>query len=246
MASSLPKSIKVFFNDLIKTFNNANEMGKIVPKYKMPETEGEQSSNTVWRPTDDISASSEGRTVSAFTDVTALSVPSSLNSNVNSPSDFINSTFKLNANDLNDATSRDRKLKGVIRKISSDVDQKIKELTAKQGGIFIKETAALTSYTQLSQCEAEMSIRGIDMMEPRSMFLEPFISNAVANQLQLNPRTLNEIPTAALERNRLPMIAGFDTFKGNTMPLITAALGTGYLTNQAAVQKHIPKGNDAG
>ena len=46
------------------------------------------------------------------------------------------------------------------------------------------------------------------------MFLEPFISNAVANQLQVSPRTLNEIPISALERNRLPMIAGFDTFIG--------------------------------
>ena len=77
------------------------------------------------------------------------------------------------------------------------------------------------------------------------MFLEPFISNAVANQLQVNPRTLNEIPIAALERNRLPMIAGFDTFKGNTMPNIVLAAGSGYLIKGAA-QKHIPQGNDGG
>ena len=138
MASNLPKSIKVFFNDLIRTFNNKNMTALLVGKYKMTQLEGEQSSNTVWRPIDDISASSEGRTISTFTDVTALSVPSSLNSNVAAPSDFINSTFKLNANDLNDPSSRQRKLDGVIRELSSKVDVKITTKIANEGAIFIK------------------------------------------------------------------------------------------------------------
>jgi len=244
MASNLPKSIKVFFNDLIKTFNNNNMTAMLVGKYKMPQMEGEQSSNAVWRPIDDISASSEGRTISAFTDVTALSVPSVLNSNLASPSDFINSTFKLNANDLNDPSSRKRKLDGVIRELSSQVDRKITTKIANEGAIFIKESAALTSYAQLNQCEAEMSIRGVDIASPRSMMLEPFVSNAIANELQGRGAPPTGVSLTALERSRLPMIGGFDTFKTNILPNIVAAAGTSYVVDTA--QKHIPLGNDKG
>lgn len=253
MASNLPKSINVFFNEVIKTFNNNNMTAKIVKKFKMPETTGEQGFNIVWKPIDDQSIGSTGRTVAdaLFTDVTALSVPSTLNT-ITAPasnSDFINSTFKLNANDLNDATSRSRKVLGVIRDISGQIDLKTTRLISQQGAIFIKPGTAITSYAQLSKAEAEMSKKGVPILSARTMMLDPDISNAVANDLQARQAPPTGVSLTALERSKLPPVAGFDTFKTNFLPRNRSAAAlnsTKYKIKPAAGAFHIPKGNDGG
>ena len=89
MANAFSKEEIVFFDQVLAGFDPNNITARMVKKFKPPSTEFERSALTVHRPIPYITLGTEGLTLAdaAFADRTQLTVPSSLNANVGSPSD---------------------------------------------------------------------------------------------------------------------------------------------------------------
>jgi len=245
MANAFSKNEIVFFEQVLEGFNPNNITARQVSKFKPASTEFERSALTVHRPIPYITLGTEGLTLAgaAFADRTQLSVPSSLNANVSAPSDIKNVPFKMDAVELNDPLQRDRIALGAVQQLSAIVDSEIATVVANRGSIFIKDGAPLTLYTQFARCEELMSIRDVSIMSPRTLIMNPSDYNGVAGNLAARDAPLAGTSLTAFERSRIPMIAGFDSFKANFMPtrLLTAAAG--YLVD-GVNQDHDPVATD--
>ncbi len=245
MANAFSKEEIVFFEQVLEGFGPNNITARQVSKFKPPGTAFERSALTVHRPIPYITLGTEGLTLAAgaFADRTQLTVPSTLNANVGSPSDIKNVPFKMNAVELNDPLQRDRIATAAVQQLSAIADSEIATVVANRGSIFIKDAAALTTYAQFAKAEELMTIRDVAIMAPRTMIMNPSDYNGVASNLAARDAPLAGTSLTAFERSRIPPIATFDTFKANFMPTRTLTTAAGYLVN-GANQDHDPLATD--
>tara|TARA_R110000765_G_scaffold16035_3_gene45573 strand:+ start:313 stop:1602 length:1290 start_codon:yes stop_codon:yes gene_type:complete len=246
MANAFSKEEIVFFEQVLAGFSPNNITARQVDKFKPPSTEFERSALTVHRPVPYITLGTEGLTLAAgaFADRTQLTVPSTLNSNASSPSDVKNIPFKMNAVELADPLQRDRIAEAAVQQLSAIVDSTVATQVAKRGSLFIKNGAAITTYAHVAQCEEQMSIRDVPIMEPRTLIMNPTDYNTVANNLASRDSTPSGVSLTAYERSQIPRVATFDSFKANFMPTQTLTTAASYLVKGAA-QDHDPKATDA-
>ncbi len=245
MANAFSKEEVVFFEQVIAGFDPNNITARQVMKYKPPSTTFERSALKVFRPVPYISVNKDGLTlVSAdFADITQLSVPSELNANDTAPSDIKNVPFKMNAVELNDPVQRDKKVKSAIQTLSAVVDSLTATEVANKGSLFIKQTAALTTYQQIAAAEEQQSIRDVNIMDARTLIMNPTDYNGVSSNLANRDAPPTGVSLTAFERSQIPRVATFDSFKANFQPTIVLAAGSGFLVN--GNQKHIPLATDA-
>lgn len=245
MANAFSKEEIVFFEQVLEGFDPNNITAKQVDKFKPPSTDFERSALTVHRPVPYITLGTEGLTLAAaaFADRTQLTVPSTLNSNVSSPSDIKNIPFAMNAVELNDPLQRDRIAAAAVQQLSAIVDSTVATEVANRGSLFIKDAAKLTTYAQVAQAEETMSIRDIPIMEARTLIMNPTDYNGIAGNLAARDAPPTGVSLTAFERSMIPRIATFDSFKANFMPTQTLTTATGYLVN-GANQDHDPLATD--
>jgi len=246
MANAFSKEERVFFADVIAGFDPNNITARQVMKFKPSSTEFERSALKIFRPAPYITLGTDGLTLvdAAFVDRTQLSVPSELNANDSAPSDIKNIPWKMNAIELNDPLQRDMLTKAAIRQLSATVDSITGIEVAKRGSIFIKDAAALTTYSQLVQTEEQLSLRDSDINAPRTMILNPTDYNGVAGNLAERDAPPTGISLTAFQRSQIGPVGGFDTFKANFMPTQNLTTATGYLVN-GANQDHDPVATDS-
>ncbi len=244
MPNAFSKEEVVFFEQVLAGFDPNNITARQVMKYQPPTTTFERSGLTVNRPVPYISINKDGLSLvtADFADITQLSVPSTLNANATAPSDIKNVPFTMNAVELNDSQQRDRKAVSAIQTLSALVDSSVATLVAQRGTLFIKETAALTTYTQIASAETQQSIRDVAIMDPRTLIMNPADYNGVSANLANRDAPPTGVSLTAFERSRIPTVATFDSFKANFMPTVTLAAGTGWLVDGA--QFHTPLATD--
>lgn len=239
--NAFSKNEIVMFEKVIEGFDPNNITAKQVDKFKPASTALERSALTVHRPVPYITLGTEGLTLAAgaFADRTQLTVPSTLNANVGSPSDIKNIPFKMNAVELNDPLQRDRIAEAAVQQLSAIVDSTVATKVAKRGTLFIKNGAPITTYAHVAQCEEAMSIRDVPIMEARTLIMNPRDNNTVANNLANRDAPPTGVSLTAYERSMIPRIGTFDSFKANFMPTQALTTATGYLVN-GANQDHDP------
>lgn len=245
MANAFSKEEIVFFNKILAGFNPNNITAKQVTLFQPPSTQFERSALTIHRPVPYISIPTPGlELVSAdYTDMTQLTVPSTLNANNTATSDVQNVPFTMNAVELNDPQQRDRKAESAVQALSALVDKKVATEIAQKGTLFIQETAALTNITQVQECETAMSIRDIPIMDQRTLILNPTDYNGLAANLANRDAPPTGISLTAFERSMIPRIGSFDSFKANFQPTLVVAAGTGWDVD--GNQQFIPSATDA-
>lgn len=247
MANAFAKEEIVFFEQVLAGFDPNNITARQVSKFKPPSTQYERSALTVHRPVPYITLGTEGLTLApgAFADRTQLTVPSTLNANVGSPSDIKNIPFKMNAVELNDPLQRDRIAMAAVQQLSAIVDSTVAREVANRGSLFIKDAAALTTYQQIAKAEEAMTIRDVPLTAARTLIMNPADYNGVAGDLAKRDAPPMGVSLTAFERSKIPMVATFDSFKASFMPTqaITAASAL-YVLN-GANQDHDPKATDA-
>ncbi len=246
MANAFSKEEIVFFEQILEGFDPNNITARQVDKFKPASTAFERSALSVHRPVPYITLGTEGLTLaaSAFADRTQLTVPSTLNANVGSPSDIKNIPFKMNAVELNDPLQRDRIAQAAVQQLSAIVDSTVATEVANRGSLFIKNGAPITTYAHVAQCEEQMSIRDVPIMEARTLIMNPTDYNSVSSGLANRDAPPTGVSLTAFERSRIPTVATFDSFKANFMPTQTLTTATGYLVN-GANQDHDPVAVDA-
>jgi len=241
MANNFSKEEIVFFEQVLEGFSPNNITAKQVKKFKPASTLMERSGLTVHRPIPNITLGTEGLTLAsgAFADRTQLTVPSTLNANVGSPSDIKNIPFKMNAVELNDPLQVKRLSEAAVLQLSSIVDNVVATKVAKRGSLFIKDAAALTTYGQLSKCEELMTIRDVPLTAPRTLIMNASDYNGVSANLAQRDVIPTGVGLTAYERSKIPNIATFDSFKASFMPTQALTAAAGYLIN-GANQDHDP------
>lgn len=245
MPNAFSKEEIVFFEQVLAGFDPNNITARQVSKFKPPSTQFERSALTVHRPVPYITLGTEGLTLVAadFADRTQLTVPSTLNANDSAPSDIKNVPFTMNAVELNDPLQRDRIAAAAVQQLSAIADSTVATEVKNRGSLFIKDAAAITTYTQVAQAEEAMSIRDVPIMAARTLIMNPADYNGVSANLANRDAPPTGVSLTAFERSRIPTVATFDSFKANFMPTQLLTTATGYLVN-GANQDHDPLATD--
>ena len=245
MVNAFSKEEIVLFEKVLEGFNPNNITARQVSKFQPASTQFERSSLTVHRPVPYISVAQEGleRVDADYADTTQLTVPSTLNANKSGPSDIKDVPFTMNAVELNDPLQRDRKAESAVQALSALVDKDVATEVAQKGTIFIKDSAAITTYTQVAKAEEQMLIRDVPIMNPRTMIMNPGDYLGVSANLANRNAVPEGVSLTAFERSTIPRIATFDSFKANFQPTNVFTAAAGWLVDGA--QFHVPVALDA-
>ncbi len=241
MANNFSKEEVVFFNDVLMGFNPNNITARQVSKFMAPSMEFERAGLTIHRPIPYVTTTTTGLVITPQ-DKTQLTVPSSLDGSDTSL-DIINVPFQMSAIELNDPSQRDKIVQAALIALSAKADNVVATKVAQQGTIFVRDTAALTTYGQIAACETPMTLLDVPIMSPRTLIMNANDYNGVSGNLANRDAPPTGVSLTAFERSRIPTVATFDSFKASFMPSITAAAGGATLVDGAG-QRHIPLATD--
>lgn len=233
--NSFSKEEVVFFEQVLEGFNPNNITARQVEKFMPNSTTLERSALTVHRPVPYISVTKDGLTLvdADYSATTQLTVPSTLNANDSAPSDIKNVPFTMNAVQLNDPLQRTRKAESAVQALSAKVDTAVATEVANKGTIFIKDSAAITTYNQVQAAEVQQTIRDVPIMEPRTLIMNAIDYNGVSGNLAQRDAPPTGVSLTAFERSVIPRIGTFDSFKANFMPTNVFTAASGWLVDGA-------------
>jgi hypothetical protein len=236
MANAFSKEEIVAFEDMLEGFNDSEVMSKNVNKYSTNDTTMERTNNVIWRPQPYIAQTFDGTDQTAnFKSSTQLSVPATLGYQKSSP-------ILMTALELRDALQQGNLGKAARQKLASDVNKAVLSVACNQGTLVVKRTSAASGYDDVAVADSVMNEQGIPQYD-RVMALTSRDYNGMASNLAAR-QTMNEKPTAAYEKNRVGVVAGFDTYKLDYGNRLTAAAGGGAITVSTLVgagNYYVPK-----
>ena len=229
MPNSLLKEIAVQFTDGVGELDDQLVMSKNVEKFEATGEEFQRSSDTIWRPRQNIAVSSSGMdATTSFTNASSiqLGVPATLGFSRHS-------VIKLDGKELRDKLTRKTLVKSAILELASYINGAVTDAAATQFTKTIKRTTAATGLDDLVLADANMSSCGITQFDRKAMF-SPYDYNGVVSNLGAR-QTLAGSTQTAWDKARFGETAGFEIFKTDYTPRLTAAAGvTVTLTGQVA------------
>ena len=234
MANAFNKEELVAWEQIIEGFEDGEVMSKNVSKYQISGTEAARTNDTIWRPYKYIATSYDGMDQTAnFKDQTQLAVPATIGFKKSSP-------FVLDASELRDALQQQRLGEAARQKLSSDINTAVARVAAMQGTVVVTKAGAAGTYDDIALADAALTEQGISM-EERKFVLSARDYNGLAGDLAKGTRSFTGNKSAdAYTRSFVGEVAGFDTFKADYVPRLTAATATA-VTIGAANQFYTPK-----
>lgn len=227
MANSFQKQVDIFFEDVVTGFDSANVSAKNVSLYKPEVGSLAIGGQTFYRPMPLMTEVVDGRDVSSsYKDLTELSVPSTL-----TESHIRNIPVQFTGVDLNNPHMYQRMVDAAKIQLSNKLDTMVANEIATKGSLVVTSTSAMDSYEELAIADAIMLEQQASMGQ-RCMFINPRMSVNVAGNLA-SRGTMTGAPMSAYERNMLPPVAGFDTFRVDYGKSITGSASTGVTVNGA-------------
>lgn len=227
MANSFSKEERVAFEQILEGFDDALVLSRNISKFNTDSKYMERSSNTVWRPVPYIAQSFDGTDQTAnFSDITQLSVPSSINIKKSVP-------WVMTTNELNDALQEDRLGNAAKQKLASDINVSIMNTASNEGTLVVKRTSAASGFDDVAQCEAIMNEQGVDFFD-RYLALSTRDYNGMANNLAARTLGNSAKSLKAYEKAFVGEVASFNTYKLDYANSLTAASGTGVTVNGAS------------
>jgi hypothetical protein len=166
-----------------------------------------------------------------FGDVVQLAVPASINT-------FKSSPWTLTANELRDALQEGRIRDGAKQRLSSDINIAANSVVCNLGSLVSKRTTAASGFDDVSELDSILNEQGISM-EDRYVAYHSRNYNSMAGDLAKRQTMAGRPETAYGKALVGSGIAGFDVFKMDYGPRLTAAAGVG-VTMSAANQRYVP------
>jgi hypothetical protein len=239
MANDLSKKIDIFFDSVVAGFESSNVSAMNVSKFKPDVGRLSESGQTFYRPMTMLTEVIDGQDVSSsYKDLIELTVPSTLTA-----SHIRNVPVQLNGTDLNNPHMMKNIVDATNIMLSNKIDTLVANAIATYGTLAVINSGNIDTYDDAAEADALMleqqATRGM-----RCMLLNPRMAKNLAGNLA-SRGTMTGAPMSAYERNTLPPIAGFDTFRVDYGKTITGSAGTGYLVDGAA-QGYTPVSNAAG
>ena len=225
MANAFSKEERVAFENIIEGFDDALVLSRNVSIYNTGSMDMERSADVIWRPQPYVAQSFNGTDQTAnFKDYTQLSVPATLGFSKSTP-------WTMTAKQLRDALQEQRLGDAARQKLASDINVAINNVAATQGTLVVKRTAAASGYDDLALADAVMNEQGVQQFE-RYAALSSRDYNSMASNLA-GRGTMQGKPVTAYEKSLVGNVAGFDTFKLDYCPRLTAAAGVSVTVNGA-------------
>lgn len=225
MANAFSNSVDILFTQIIKRFDALNVTSQEVAKFKIGSGELQQAGQTVYRPVELQTETTDGRDVSsAYKDLTELTVPVTL-----TESHIRNVALKFTGTDLNNERVLNQLATISAKKLSNVIDTIVADKIASNGTLAVINSGAIDTQEDAAEADVLMLEQQVTNND-RIMLLNPRMSQKLVGDLS-SRQTLNKVNLDAYEKNMLPMIAGFDTFRVDYAKAITGSTGSGYLIN---------------
>lgn len=232
MANAFNKEERVAFENILAGFQDALVLSKLVSVYNTDSTEMERTSNTIWRPQPYIAQSFAGTDMTAnFKGYTQLAVPATLGFNRSVP-------WTLSATELRDALQEQRLGESAKQKLASDINTAVSNVAAVQGSLVVKRNAAAVGFDDVALCDSAFNEQGVNAFD-RYLALSSRDYNAMASNLAARQTVTGKVQTA-YEKSYVGNVSGFETFKMDYAPRLTAAAGV-TVTFNTANQFYTPK-----
>lgn len=232
-SSDFAKEIRLAFPEVLAGFEDGLVQSKLVNVYNTDSTTMARTNDTIWRPRPYIMRAFAGTDQTAnFNTATQLTVPSRI-------SRYFSAPFSMDQLELRDALQSKRLQQACSRQLASVINQSVNTVTALEGTLVVKRTAAATGFDDIAQADAIMNERGIPSMD-RVFCLSTRDYNSAAANLAAR-QTLTPKALTAYERAYVGMLGGFDTYKldyAYSLPVSTAAT----VSVTSANQFYVPRG----
>lgn len=134
-----------------------------------------------------------------------------------------NVQYEFDARELRDEQHMRRTGEAAALRLAAEVDRNIYSACRLNANIVVRKVGAMDWETG-ALAEAQMISRGITAPQGRSMFLNPFDHLAISGNLA-GRAYMGDLSKAAYERSQVPDIAGFRTFRTDSVSNL-AAVGT--------------------
>ena len=227
MANSLAKKVDIFFEKIVDGFDATNVSAKNCAQYKPNSGALAESGQTFHRPMPLMFEGTDGRDITNdYEDTTELTVPSTL-----MESHLRNIPLTLTGVDLNNPHIMQRMVEGTNKKLSNKLDVLVANEIATKGSLVVVNSGNIDSYDDAAEADALM-LEQQCTNDMRCMYLNPRMAKNLAGDLA-GRQTFSGKAMTAYERNSLPPIAGFDTFRVDYGKTLVGSAATGYLVNGA-------------
>lgn len=240
MANDFSIAEERFFEGVHEFFESEPSVVQKTNLYTEDGTRAARGNYTFWRPQQQISRVVTGLDISgSYADVTELMYPATITT-----ADIKNVPFTLDAVELNDEFRLKQKTRSVAGALLGSLDTAVADTVAKEGSLCVRVVGDADTYLKLAEAEAVIGEAGIPLSTDRCMALGHRNWYKVAGDLagsngQFSPRTGD----AAYTGSSVPPIAGFDTFRAQYLPTLTAQAQA--ITVTGGGQKHVPVSNNA-
>lgn len=230
MAQTFNKEEIVFFDDLAEQFEKNLALSMAAGRFDPPDVTMQRAGDTIWRPVEYISSIVSGMDVTgSYGDLNELAVPASLSHVDNVP-------WILDANDLRDKRHMERKSRSAAQALAAKIETRVALNVAMSGGQVVKR-GALSGWDDIAEADTMLTEVGVPA-DDRHFFLNARDYNKIASNLA-SRQTVKDRVEGAYGKGYIGPVAGFETYKSDVMPRITAAAGGATLVSGAG-QVHTP------
>lgn len=237
MANDFSKTIDIFFEQVVDGFEATNVSANNVSSYKPPAANLAVGGQTFYRPQPMMTEVVDGRDISGqYKDLTDLTVPSTL-----TEAHLRNVPVHLTGVDLNQPRAMENATRAAKVMLSNKLDTLVANEIAEKASLAVVTAGNIDSYDEAAEADALMLEQQVTQ-GIRSMFLNPRMAKNLAGNLAKR-ETMNKAPMDAYQRNTVPPIAGFDTFRVDYAKTIAGSAAASYLVN-GANQRTIPVAKD--
>lgn len=210
MANSLARDLEIAFEEFVEGFDAACVVSREVKTRYPDQVAMQRAGDTEYISQEYGAVLTTGLDISAgtVTDVIDRKVPITYRA----PDNVL---WYLDAKELRDPQHKTEMGKAAAKRLAAQIDTNLMTNIANRGAIFVKKTGAFT-WDDAATAEAIMLSMGNAGGMDRKLFLNPFDYRDVAKDLG-NRAYMGDVNKAAYERSQIPPIAGFRSFRTDTV-----------------------------
>jgi hypothetical protein len=244
MANDVTKGLDIMWDNLIVGFDNNCVLSNVVPHFTPPGEDMQRGNDVVYRPQDYHMSIVGGLDVSAAakTDLIQRMVPATFKTPQNA-------IWTIDAKLARDPQHMERSGVAAGKQLASQIDTDMGIEVMTRGGIVIKKVGAM-AWDDGANAEAQLLMRGAKSSSTRNFVVNPTDWRALTGDLA-GRQTITAVNASAYEKSRLPMLAGFDTYRADITPIQTVTgtvsgttiSGAGQALTPSAMSGNLPNDN---
>lgn len=230
MAQTFSKNTLIFFDKMTEKFEKNLSASMHTGSFQPPGKQMQRAGDEFHRPVPYISSVVSGMDITGqYGELNELVVPSRLSHIDNVP-------WILDTNEMRDERHMERKADSAAQALAAKIETRVAQMVAMTGGQFVKR-GALSGWDDVAEADTMLTEIGVPA-DDRYFAFNARDYNKVASNLA-SRQTVKDRVEEVYGKGHIGPIAGFQTYKSDVLPRITAAAGGATLVSGAG-QVHTP------